>query len=120
MDLEFFMKPEGLITLLVGISAFATILTVAAPLLQGDQMKARMKSIMTERERLKAVDVCHPGGVRFICPERPERLELFLDRQLRVHLLRLDAGADGVAHPLVHRFRCHPSLRMMSRERATN
>jgi tight adherence protein C len=54
MDLEFFMKPEGLITLLVGVSAFATILTVAAPLLQGDQMKARMKSIMTERERLKA------------------------------------------------------------------
>jgi tight adherence protein C len=54
MDLDFFMKPEGLITLLVGISAFATILTVAAPLLQGDQMKARMKSIMTERERLKA------------------------------------------------------------------
>ena len=54
MDLEFFMKPEGLITLLVGLSAFATILTVAAPLLQGDQMKARMKAIATERERLKA------------------------------------------------------------------
>ncbi|HTN98113.1 MAG TPA: type II secretion system F family protein [Nordella sp.] len=54
MDLEFFMKPEGLITLLIGLSAFATILTVAAPLLHGDQMKARMKSIATERERLRA------------------------------------------------------------------
>jgi len=54
MDLEFFMKPEGLITLLVGLSAFATILTIAAPLLQGDQMKARMKGIATERERLRA------------------------------------------------------------------
>lgn len=54
MDLEFFMKPEGLITLLVGLSAFATILTIAAPLLQGDQMKARMKSIASERDRLKA------------------------------------------------------------------
>lgn len=54
MDIEFFMKPEGLITLLVGLSAFATILTIAAPLLQGDQMKARMKSIASERERLRA------------------------------------------------------------------
>lgn len=54
MDLEYFMKPEGLITLLVGLSAFATILTIAAPLLQGDQMKARMKNIATERERLRA------------------------------------------------------------------
>jgi tight adherence protein C len=53
MDIEFFLKPEGLLTLLVGLSAFATILTIAAPLLQGDQMKSRMKSIATERERLK-------------------------------------------------------------------
>ncbi|WP_368911896.1 type II secretion system F family protein [Taklimakanibacter deserti] len=48
------MKPEGLITLLVGLSAFATILTIAAPLLQGDQMRSRMKGIATERERLRA------------------------------------------------------------------
>src|SRR6185436_19164797 len=54
MDIAFFLKPEGLITLLVGLSAFATILTIAAPLLQGDQMKSRMKSIASERDRLKA------------------------------------------------------------------
>ena len=54
MDLAFFLNPEGLITLLVGLSAFATILTIAAPLLQGDQMKARMKNIASERERLRA------------------------------------------------------------------
>ncbi|MGE0008543.1 MAG: type II secretion system F family protein [Parvibaculaceae bacterium] len=54
MDIEFFLKPEGLVTLLVGLSAFATILTIAAPLLQGDQMRSRMKSIATERERLRA------------------------------------------------------------------
>jgi tight adherence protein C len=54
MDIAFFLKPEGLITLLVGLSAFATILTIAAPLLQGDQMKSRMKSLATERDRLKA------------------------------------------------------------------
>lgn len=54
MDIEFLTKPETLITLLVGLSAFATILTIAAPLLQGDQMKARMKSVATERDRLRA------------------------------------------------------------------
>lgn len=54
MDILFFLKPEGLVTLLVGISAFATILTLAAPLLQGDQMKSRMKNIATERDRLRA------------------------------------------------------------------
>jgi tight adherence protein C len=54
MDLAFFMKPEGLVTLLVGLSAFATILTIAAPLFQGDEMKARMKSVTTERDRLRA------------------------------------------------------------------
>ncbi|MGE0241715.1 MAG: type II secretion system F family protein [Parvibaculaceae bacterium] len=54
MDIEFFLKPEGLVTLLIGLSAFATILTIAAPLLQGDQMRSRMKSIATERERLRA------------------------------------------------------------------
>lgn len=54
MDLAFFIKPEGLVTLLVGLSAFATILTIAAPLLQGDQMKSRMKNIANERDRLRA------------------------------------------------------------------
>jgi tight adherence protein C len=54
MDLTFFIKPEGLVTLLVGLSAFATVLTIAAPLFQGDQLKSRMKSIATERERLRA------------------------------------------------------------------
>jgi tight adherence protein C len=54
MDLTFFIKPEGLVTLLVGLSAFATVLTIAAPLFQGDQMKARMRSVANERERLRA------------------------------------------------------------------
>ena len=54
MDLTFFIKPEGLVTLLVGLSAFATVLTIAAPLFQGDDLKARMKNIATERDRLRA------------------------------------------------------------------
>jgi tight adherence protein C len=52
--LQFFIRPEGIITVLVAVSAFATILTVAAPMLQGDQLKARMKSMATERDRLRS------------------------------------------------------------------
>jgi hypothetical protein len=63
-----------------------------------------------ERERLETVDIGHPGGVRIVCPQGPQRLEFLLDRQRRVHRLRLDAGADGVAHPLIHGLRCPPIL----------
>jgi tight adherence protein C len=52
--LQFFIRPEGIITVLVAISAFATILTIAAPMMQGDQMKTRMKALATERDRLKS------------------------------------------------------------------
>ena len=67
MDLAFFIQPEGLLTLLVGLSAFATILTIAAPLMQGDQMKSRMKSIASERDRLRAAhraSLVEPGRLR--------------------------------------------------------
>src|SRR4051812_24225417 len=48
------LKPEQLITILIGISAFATVLTVAAPMFQGDKLKSRMKMVSAERDRLRA------------------------------------------------------------------
>ena len=48
------LQPEQLITILVGISAFATVLTLAAPMFAGDKLRARMKSVAGERERLRA------------------------------------------------------------------
>ena len=36
------------------MAAFATVLTVAAPFLETDQLKARMKSVGQERDRLRA------------------------------------------------------------------
>ncbi len=65
--LQYWIQPEVLITILVGLSAFATILTIAAPLLEGDQMKARMKSIASERDRLRAAHraaLAEPGKLR--------------------------------------------------------
>lgn len=41
------------VMLLIALSAFATVLTVAAPLMQGDRMRARMKSVVAHRDRLR-------------------------------------------------------------------
>lgn len=43
-----------MITLLTGMAAFATILTIAAPLFDNDKLKARMKSVGQERDKLRA------------------------------------------------------------------
>src|SRR5437868_9803232 len=53
-ELYSLLKPEQLITILISISAFATVLTLAAPLFQSDKLKARMKSVSIERDRLRA------------------------------------------------------------------
>jgi tight adherence protein C len=45
---------ETLITILVMIASFATVLTVAAPFMENDELKARMKLVSAERDRLKS------------------------------------------------------------------
>ncbi len=47
-------QPENLIAILIGIAAFATVLTVAAPFVQNDVLKARMKLVGVEADRLRA------------------------------------------------------------------
>jgi tight adherence protein C len=49
-----FLQPEQVITILVALSAFATVLTVAAPYLQGDRLRTRMKNVASERDRLRS------------------------------------------------------------------
>jgi tight adherence protein C len=44
---------ESLILILVGLAAFATVITAAAPSFETDQLKSRMKAVNGERERLK-------------------------------------------------------------------
>jgi tight adherence protein C len=48
------IKPQTLLMLLVGISAFATIVTLAMPLLQSDRLQSRMKFVASERVALRA------------------------------------------------------------------
>lgn len=48
------LQAEVLVTMLVGLAAFATVLTVAAPYFDNDKLKARMKSVGQERDKLRA------------------------------------------------------------------
>jgi len=54
--MEFFaalMKPENAITVLAAIGAFATVITLAMPLLAPNRLGQRMKYVATEREALR-------------------------------------------------------------------
>jgi tight adherence protein C len=48
------LKPDILLIIVIGLAVFATVLTLAAPAMQNDELKARMKSVNAEREKLKA------------------------------------------------------------------
>jgi tight adherence protein C len=48
------LQIETMITILIGMAAFATVLTVAAPMMESDQLKTRMKSVGQERDKLRA------------------------------------------------------------------
>jgi tight adherence protein C len=45
--------PAFLLMILVAVASAATVLTVAMPFLEGDRLKARMKAVSTERERIR-------------------------------------------------------------------
>ena len=50
------LEPQNMITVLVALSAFATVVTLSAPLMQGDQLQARMKTLAVERNKLRAAN----------------------------------------------------------------
>lgn len=47
------LQPEVIVTLLFAFASFAAVLSVAAPLLQQDPLKERMKQVSAERDRLR-------------------------------------------------------------------
>lgn len=50
---ETLTNPANIATAFVAVLSFATIVTLAAPLLQGEKLEARMKSVATRREELR-------------------------------------------------------------------
>lgn len=49
------LQVETIVTLLVGVAAFATVLTIAAPYFEGDKLRVRMKQVGAERDKMRAV-----------------------------------------------------------------
>ena len=55
--MEFFIsltKPDVLVTVLVAVATFATILTLALPYFASDKMNSRIKTVVVERDKLRA------------------------------------------------------------------
>lgn len=48
------LESRNIVVILVGIAAFATVLTIFAPLMLGDELASRMKAVSGERERMKS------------------------------------------------------------------
>jgi tight adherence protein C len=51
---EFIMRPQFLVTFLAAVSAFATVLTIALPLLERDRIGQRMKVMAVERDKMRS------------------------------------------------------------------
>jgi tight adherence protein C len=49
------LQIETMVTLLVGVAAFATVLTIASPYFEGDKLRVRMKQVGEERDKLRAI-----------------------------------------------------------------
>lgn len=52
--IELVLKPQLVVMTLAAVAAFATVLTVAMPMLIRDQMTKRMKVMATERDKMRA------------------------------------------------------------------
>ena len=48
------IEPQNLLAIFAALAVFATILTIAMPILQQDELSNRMKSAVTEREKIRA------------------------------------------------------------------
>jgi len=63
MDLlESFTNPTFLVTVLTGICAFATVLSIAMPILARDRMSHRMRVMAIEREKIRASRLSEVGS----------------------------------------------------------
>jgi tight adherence protein C len=53
MDLSAFTNPANILTVFVAVATFATLVTLAAPLMRTNNLEARLKSVSTRREELR-------------------------------------------------------------------
>jgi tight adherence protein C len=77
---ELLTSAQFVIAILVSVSVFATIFTVLTPLLGGNELKSRMKTVATERDEIRA----------------RERARLASEKQQNRGSLRMEAKSGGV------------------------
>ncbi len=69
------LEPRNMITILVAVTAFATVVTLAQPLLQGDKMQTRMKTLAVERDKMRVANreaLAAKGGDRRLRDNKPK------------------------------------------------
>ncbi len=68
------LEPRNMITILVAVTAFATVVTLAQPLLQGDKMQTRMKTLAVERDKMRVAnrEALAKGGDRRLRDNKPK------------------------------------------------
>lgn len=65
------LQMETLITLLIGLAAFGTVITVTAPYFDSDRLKGRMKLVTEERERLRSAQRIQLSGAEGKLRDKP-------------------------------------------------
>lgn len=74
--LEFFfnlLQAEVFVTIMIGLAAFATVLTLAAPQLERDALKTRMAVVAAEREKMRAEQRLQAKGSEARLRERRQK-----------------------------------------------
>ncbi|MDX2287368.1 MAG: type II secretion system F family protein [Hyphomicrobiaceae bacterium] len=61
---DIIMRPQFLVTFLAGVAAFATVLTIAIPIMSKDRMAQRMKVMAIERDKMRAQRITEMGKER--------------------------------------------------------
>jgi tight adherence protein C len=81
------MSPQMLATMLAAVAAFATVLSVAMPLLQKDRLNQRMKVMAIERDKM-----------------RSQRLQELAAKERQASLAKLRPAPKGYMQEIVDRF----------------
>ncbi len=66
------LQMETLVTVLIGLAAFGTVITLTAPFFEGDRLKGRMKLVTEEKERLRSVQRTQLAGAEARLREKPK------------------------------------------------
>ena len=75
-----FLEPRALASILVAVAVFATILTLAQPLLVTDKLGKRMKNVASERERIRAREREKLNAKNSLRPEPKAYMKNVVDR----------------------------------------